>query len=209
MGWWHCRQEHGSRTACSSHGFYLFRIASNTKLYTCMLAEIFEQLGYIASLDDLVRLYAPDFKGPVNIWGDGAEVTFRRLMSHTAGLPDSLPGGGDWGNVTTASVWEGIAAVPMTVPLSTLPMYSNLGISTLGHILAEYVAPADERGDIGPLIERYILTPLGLTGNTGYAIPPSVAARLIPAYFGDGTRVPPVEDLGCVCVSPLLYVSAL
>lgn len=173
----------------------VFRVASNTKLFTSMLAEVFAELGYIRSLDDPVELYAPSFVGPVDNAGDGAKISFRHLMSHTAGLPDSLPGNSDWSNVTTDAVFSAIARLPTIAPIGVMPLYSNLGISVLGHILAEFVAPASVRGDIGPLIKTYILEPLSLDADTGYAITPDVAARLCPAYDSSGARVP-VEDLG-------------
>ena len=174
----------------------LFRIASNSKLYVAMLAEVFAEMGLIASLDDPVRRYAPSFAGPVNTFGDGAEITLRQLMSHTASLPDSLPGGVDWElNVTTADVFAAIAGLPMTVPLGSLPSYSNLGIALLGHVLAEFIAPPSERGDIAALLGKYILTPLGLAAETGYTLTPFAVANLVPAYDGNGDRVP-LETLG-------------
>ena len=173
----------------------VFRIASNTKVFTSLLAVLFVELGFIRSLDDPVSQYAPTFAAGGNTFGDGALITFKQLMSHTSGLPDSLPGNADWTNVTTAAVFTALARVPLMVPPGTLPFYSNLGISVLGHILAEFVAPADERGDIGPLLEKYIFAPLGLSGDTGYALTPAAVARLCPAYDGVGARVP-VEDIG-------------
>jgi CubicO group peptidase (beta-lactamase class C family) len=156
-----------------------------------MLAEVFAEMGLIASLDDPVRRYAPSFAGPVNTFGDGAEITLRQLMSHTASLPDSLPGGVDWElNVTTADVFAAIAGLPMTVPLGSLPSYSNLGIALLGHVLAEFIAPPSERGDIAALLGKYILTPLGLAAETGYTLTPFAVANLVPAYDGNGDRVP-------------------
>ena len=61
------------------------------------------------------------------MFADGASTTFAHLMSHTAGLPDSLTGFSDWGNVSTASVWAAIARMPAVAPLGTYPLYSNLG----------------------------------------------------------------------------------
>lgn len=173
----------------------LFRIASNTKLFVSQLAEIFESAGILNSLDEPVRLAVPEFVGPINIFGDGAEITWRNLMSHTAGLPDSLPGNSDWTNMTTPAVLDALTSLPLVVPVGTLPLYSNLGIALLGHLLAEAAAPAAERGALSPLLEQYILQPLGLAADTGYDISSEVARRLIPGYDGDGVRVP-VEDLG-------------
>jgi len=176
----------------------LFRVASNTKVFVALLAEVFAERGLIASLDDAVQDYAPAFAGPVNTFGDGARITFRMLMSHTASLPDSLLGYADWrvNTTTTADVFGAIAAMPLTVPLGTLPSYSNLGIALLGHVLAEFVAPPAERGDLAPLLDKYVLMPLGLTPNTGYALTPYAVANLIPAYDPDtGARVP-LETIG-------------
>ena len=175
----------------------LFRIASNSKVFVALLAEVFAELGLIASLDDAVQDYAPAFVGPVNTFGDGARITFRMLMSHTASLPDSLLGGADWsGNMTTDGVFAALAALPLTVPLGSIPSYSNLGIALLGHVLAEFVAPEEERGDIAALLDKYVLAPLGLTPNTGYNLTDYAVANLIPAYDpGTGARVP-LETLG-------------
>ena len=174
----------------------LFRIASNTKLFVALLAEVFAERGLIRSLDDPVALYAPAFAGPINTFGDGALISFRMLASHTASLPDSLPGGADWGaNLTTQQVFDAIAALPATVPFGTLPSYSNLGIALLGHVLAEFVAEPFERGDVAPLLEKYVLAPLGLTPNTGYDLTDFAQQNLIPAYDGAGARVP-LETLG-------------
>ena len=173
-----------------------FRIASNTKIFTCLLAEVFAELGFVGSLDDAVSKYAPAFAGPVNTFGDGAQISFRALMSHTASLPDSLIGGVDWRNeTTTQQVFDAIAALPLTVPVGTLPSYSNLGIALLGHVLSEFVAPAAERGDINALLVKYVLGPLGLSDDVGYDLTEGAIARLIPAYFSGGARVP-TESLG-------------
>lgn len=169
-----------------------FRIASNTKLYTGLLAEIFAELGYM-SLDDPVAKYCPAF-APLNPFDDGALITFRMLVSHTAGLPDSLPGAQE-GSMTTAQVFSALQSLPLMVPTGTLCLYSNLGISLLGHILADYVAPKAEQGDLDFLLRKYILDPLALSANTGYNINSSVAARLIPAYGADGSQLP-IEDIG-------------
>lgn len=109
----------------------IFRIASNTKIFMSLLATIFQERGYLASLDDPVAAYVPGF-APVNTFRDGSDITFRQLMSHTSGLPDSLAGLGDWGNMTTAQVLAALAVTPLQVPPGTLPEYSNLGISMLG-----------------------------------------------------------------------------
>ena len=165
----------------------LFRIASNTKLFVSLLAEVFAEMGLIKSLDDPVSIYVPSFTGPINTFNDGAELTFSMLMSHTASLPDSLPGGEDWSsNMTTQAIFDAIAMLPVTVPLGTLPSYSNLGIALLGHILAEYIALESERGDMDFLLNKYILNPLGLTPNTGYNLTQYCVSNLIPAYDGNG-----------------------
>lgn len=169
----------------------LFRIASNTKLFVCLLVEVFAEIGLIKSLDDPVSLYVPTFTGPINTFNDGAEVTFKMLMSHTASLPDSLVGGYDWtSNMTTQSIFDAISSLPVTVPLGTLPSYSNLGIALLGHILAEYVADESERGDVDFLLNKYILSPLGLTPNTGYNLTSYCISNLIPAYNENGDLLP-------------------
>lgn len=170
----------------------LFRIASNTKLYTALLAEIFTELGYM-SMDDPVMKYCPSFT-PLNPFDDGALITFRMLVSHTAGLPDSLLGMIE-DSSTTAGVFAALQTTPLLVPPGTLSLYSNLGISILGHVLTDYVAPRSERGDLDFLLRKYILEPLSLSENTGYNINSSVAARLCPAYDGNGNPVP-LQDLG-------------
>jgi CubicO group peptidase (beta-lactamase class C family) len=100
------------------------------------------------------------------------------LMSHTASLPDSLPGGIDWiSNITTSQIFEAISKLPVTVPLGTLSSYSNLGISLLGHILAEFIADVSEQGDLDALLNKYILLPLNLTPNTGVKSAETVSYR--------------------------------
>jgi CubicO group peptidase (beta-lactamase class C family) len=173
----------------------LFRIASNTKLFISLLAEVFTEIGYIESLNDPISKYVPSFRGPINTFNDGGEITFFMLMSHTASLPDSLPGGIDWiSNITTSQIFEAISKLPVTVPLGTLPSYSNLGISLLGHILAEFIADVSEQGDLDALLNKYILIPLNLTPNTGYNLTSYAIDNLIPAYDSNGNRVP-LENL--------------
>jgi len=173
----------------------LYRIASTTKVYVALLAEVFADLGYM-SMDDPVAKYCPSFH-PINTFDDG-QITFHQLASMTAGLPDSLLGYYDWrSNMTTADVFTALNEMPLMVPLSSLPLYSNLGIAVLGHILSEFVAPEGERGDLDALLRKYVLIPLGLdNGNTGYNITASVASRLCPAYdSGTGNRVPAAPEV--------------
>ena len=59
----------------------------------------------------------------------------------SSGLSDSLTGYSDWHNISTDDVFNVLRSMPLMAPTYAFPQYSNLGISLLGHILSEYVAP--------------------------------------------------------------------
>ena len=83
-------------------------------------------------------------------------------------------------------------AASTTLLLAAGPSTPPTGFGVLGHVLSEYVAPAGERGDLGALLDRYvlqpILAPLGLGADAGYALTPAARARLAPGYDDGASR---------------------
>ena len=68
----------------------LFRIGSITKLFTSLQTLILRHTSKLASLDDDIRTYYPDFHIQ-NPFSTNGVVTFRQLMSHMSGLPRDIP----------------------------------------------------------------------------------------------------------------------
>jgi CubicO group peptidase (beta-lactamase class C family) len=108
----------------------IFQIMSLSKPITCAGAMVLVDEGRISLLDP-VEKYLPEFKGqnperPINI---------RDLMTHTSGLPGSVPKGqGGWDH-TLAEVVNAGAKLKLQTQPGVMWSYSNIGIATVGRII--------------------------------------------------------------------------
>lgn len=142
-------------------GDTMYRIGSNSKIFTTLLAEIAQEQGMFYFTEEVAQ-YVPEFS-PINPFPTKRSITFAQLASHMAGLPRESPCEALFGNCSLSNdqMWNRIANVTLVNPPGVIPQYSNMGFATLGHVLEEIMD--DEWGS---LIQDFILDPLGMN-NTG------------------------------------------
>lgn len=178
----------------------IVEIGSTTKTFTgTLLAKLVTE--EIISLDDSVCPYIPEYQSALIY--NGKEVTFRHLATHTASLPkDDMK--------TIRQQMKQNASLKFN-PFSeydkedfrqfflqhrpkrefgTKWVYSNLGISLLGHILAKIVNSKYEEA-----IETHILKPFGMN-DTYFSVPEDKRNRYVNTYSKKKQSIPPIEING-------------
>ncbi|MCU1261484.1 MAG: Beta-lactamase [Bryobacterales bacterium] len=152
----------------------IFQIMSLSKPITCAGAMVLVDEGRISLLDP-VEKYLPEFKGqnperPINI---------RDLMTHTSGLPGSVPKGqGGWDH-TLAEVVSAGAKLKLQTQPSVMWSYSNIGIATVGRIIEVVSGENFEK-----FMTERILMPLNMK-DTCYRLPAGKESRLSAVYTDD------------------------
>eukprot|EP00039_Didymoeca_costata_P013981 m.219539 g.219539 ORF g.219539 m.219539 type:complete len:573 (+) comp15915_c0_seq6:117-1835(+) len=112
-------------------GESLFRIASNTKVFTDILLYKLEEMG-IVSLDDPLLKYMPKF----SLVGGDTNVTLRQLASHTAGIPRDSPYPCDiYSPCNESEILDLLSLERFIWQPSSRFHYSNLGFALLGRAL--------------------------------------------------------------------------
>ena len=115
----------------------LFRIGSITKLFTSLQTLILRDTSKLASLDDDIKTYYPDFYIQ-NPFSTNGVVTFRHLMNHMSGLPRDIPCMDIFekgGSLSDTEILYNLAEISLKYPPRTLPTYSNLGFGLLGMVI--------------------------------------------------------------------------
>ncbi len=149
----------------------LFDLASLTKLYTVTAAmSLFEQGAFL--LDDPVRTALPEFAGPRPICPDGEPhgpgggptadaglVTFRQLLSHSAGLPAWRP---LYREAGPAEALRAALATSFAYSPGERVIYSDLGPILLGMALERLAGQP-----LAGVVARRVTGPAGL-GHTRY-----------------------------------------
>lgn len=163
----------------------IFRIASVTKLFTCMaIMQLRDQEKL--QLDDPVEKYLSWFKIK-NRFPDAPTITIRQLMTHTSGLPReaAFPYWTDHKFPTLDQIMESLPHQETTYPSETRWKYSNLGMAILGQMV---VATSGE--DYGAYIQKHILKPLEMNNTSVYLT--NEQRKQIATGYGrrlpDGTR---------------------
>ncbi|WP_082536343.1 MULTISPECIES: serine hydrolase [unclassified Roseateles] len=152
----------------------VFDAASLTKpVVTATLVQLLRERGQL-DMEAPLQRYLPGCGGV-----DKAGITLRQLLTHSSGLPASLPGNGagDWAGPGDA---ERIACgLPLTAPPGTLFRYSDVNFILLGRIV--------ERVSGLPLARhaaQAVFAPLGMK-DSGY----------LPLQRMDAARIAPTERL--------------
>jgi CubicO group peptidase (beta-lactamase class C family) len=136
----------------------VFRIASTTKTFTALTAMSLAEDGAL-SLDAPITRYLPELRLlPPN---DPSRITLRRLLSHTAGVPDYLEIECGEGPTALGDWFAAHPTLTLWSPPGRLWSYSNLGYSLAG-LVTERAGGAAYRD----LVEDRILEPLGLATAT-------------------------------------------
>jgi len=156
----------------------VYRIGSISKTFTAWLMLLLVQDGTIR-LDDPISKYLPEIKQLKRKERDTAEITFRELASHTAGLErePGLP------NAATGPIdtWEmkvlnSIPTTDVDFPPGKKFSYSNIGYGILGLALSKAA-----HQPFMQMVEDRIFKPLGMTSSF-YTIPAGYADSVATGY---------------------------
>lgn len=156
----------------------VFDAASLTKpVVTATLVQLLRERGQL-DMEAPLQRYLPECGG-----ADKAHITLRQLLTHSSGLPASLPGNGA-GNWAGAADAQNIACgLPLTAVPGTQFRYSDVNFILLGRIVERASGlPLDD------LAEQALFQPLGM-GDSGYRpLRRMSAERIAPTErLADGT----------------------
>ena len=157
-------------------GDTLFRIASNTKIFTDLAAiRAVSEAGYnldtpVVQLESRFKVQDP-FPGGLN----GADITLHHLGTHMSGLYDTAPCARDTlgSACTTADVFNNLPKTQLALPVGFRPAYSNLGFSLLGSVCEPLMKMSYAR-----YVTEKILRPFGMNSSTFNVSDPNVVARM-------------------------------
>jgi CubicO group peptidase (beta-lactamase class C family) len=147
----------------------LFSLASITKLFTACAAMALVEDGLVA-LDEPLAVWLPEFAPD-----ERAQLTLRRLLTHTSGLPLDL-GPEEQERIGPTPSLEAIldqyARLRPVVPPGSQVRYSNMNYGLLARVVERAGGEP-----FGAFLRRRILDPLGLT-QTSLPPPPDIWDRL-------------------------------
>jgi CubicO group peptidase (beta-lactamase class C family) len=159
-------------------GATIFDLASITKVFVTTTVLTLVEQGLL-DLDEPVATWLPSFAS-----GERTQVTLRRLVTHTSGLPALLSLWTDWPD--RPSRVEAVLTAPLVRAPGTGFEYSDIGYMVTG-LLAERVT--GQR--LADLVRERVCGPLGLV-DTGYLPPADKLARIA------ATEYEPKVDRGLV-----------
>jgi CubicO group peptidase (beta-lactamase class C family) len=133
-----------------------YDIGSNTKQFTAAAIVKLEAMGRLRTTDRLSR-----FIGPVP--DDKRAITLRHLLTHTAGLPESL--GGDYDPLTREAMLAGALGSELRSPPGRAMHYSNVGYSVLAAVVEQVSGMGYEQ-----FLATHLFAPAGMR-QTGYVLP--------------------------------------
>ncbi|MFN8528850.1 MAG: serine hydrolase domain-containing protein [Anaerolineae bacterium] len=137
----------------------IFRIGSTSKPITTTAIMQMVASGQL-ELDTPIDEVMPDFQ--FSVPGAVKEVTLRKLLSHTAGLPTAAEhyGTRDVGGLREG-IYTDVASYPLVAPVGKIWSYSNPGIN-----LAGYIAERVSGKPFAQLIQELVFEPLEMKRST-------------------------------------------
>lgn len=156
----------------------IFLIGSISKQFTAAAILLLEEEGKL-KINDLVRLYLPDFKPE-------ASITIEHLLTHTSGVADVFSlsrykeTGGRGGSFS--DVVRDLSSMKLTHDPGTAYAYSNGGYAILAAVIERVSGKS-----FGDFLQDRIFRPLGMSGTTHDVALPAVANR-VPGYDPWGIR---------------------
>ncbi|MGK5551790.1 serine hydrolase domain-containing protein [Actinomadura kijaniata] len=154
----HCRgfglADHAARTPAGCDTVY--DVMSLTKQFTAAAILKLEMMGRLRVGDPIGR-----FVGPVP--GDKRAITLHHLLTHTAGLPETL--GGDYAVMSRDAMLRGAMKAKLRSAPGTEHFYSNLGYSVLAAVVEKASGLGYER-----FLAEHLFAPAGMR-STGYVLP--------------------------------------
>ena len=159
----------------------VYRIGSVTKIFAVLLLYKLYEEGKIASIDDPLSKYAPDFaiKNPFT----NENITLREIASQMSGLPREAPCLFTC-NTTSDEQLALLKNRTLILPPWVEPSYSNLGYGLLGRLLTENLL----NQTFESWTHENILKPLGMV-NTGFQITDKVQKNMAFPYLPKGKRM--------------------
>lgn len=170
----------------------LFQAASLSKSVSAMGVLSLAQDG-IVSLDTDVNNYLTSWQVPDNALQQTEKVTFRRILSHTAGTTvrgfrgyrytEAVP--------TLVQILEGAPPANSPPVVVDLEPGSEFRYSGGGYVIADLVV-RDATGTTFPqVIAERVLQPVGMSSSTyEQPLPDSLFDAAASGYYADGTPVP-------------------
>lgn len=177
----------------------LFRIASMTKPVTALAVMMLVEDGKIASVNDPVMKYLPEFTGQMLVKSKSPDVvtlvkptrpiTLKDLLTHTSGLPGGYPAG--LGNVygkrdrTLAETTLVISQRPLEFEPGSKWAYCNAGIDTLGRVVEVVSGQGYEQ-----FLQARLFGPLSMADTT--TAPTAAQRKRLAVTYGlkDGKLTP-------------------
>jgi len=169
----------------------LFQAASISKPVTAVAALTLVESGRLA-LDTDVNATLKSWKIPSAKIADGAPVTLRELLSHTAGLTIHGFAGyaADELRPTLAQILDGTppansSAVRIAFKPGTTWRYSGGGYCVVQQLLIDATGE-----DFPTFLRERVLTPAGMNASTfEQPLPPTIASRAAAGHRANGTRI--------------------
>ncbi|MCI0333138.1 MAG: serine hydrolase [Planctomycetes bacterium] len=192
-------------------GETVYEIGSASKAFTGVLLADLVNAGEV-KLDDLVQKYLPE---SVKIVVHEKPITLERLATHTSGLP-RLPNNlfpkdasNPYAVYTVKQLYEYLKGYKLAKSPGEYE-YSNLGMGTLGHVLAKQQRMSYER-----LVGERIAKPLKMK-DTRIKLTANQRRRLAPPYDDDleasaNWDVPTLAGAGAIrstCADMVKFVAA-
>ncbi len=166
---------------------HLFRTGSVAKIFTwTALMQLYEK-GLLDLDDDIARHLPSDVTYPVRFRGDVEPITFRHLMTHTAGFEDVLE---------DLFMFEPQAPLGEYIrrhrPARIFPAGKVMAYSNYGTALAGYIVERIAEMPFEAYVTRHIFEPLGMDNSTMEQPPHGeLADRLVTPYrWVDGRFLP-------------------
>ena len=155
----------------------IYRAGSISKLFTALSAMQLVEQGKL-DLDEPVTRFWPGFRIVVP-FDDAGPITLRQLMCHRSGLVRESPVGGYF-DPAEPSIAETVASLADCVLVhrpNTVTKYSNIGVTVVGHVVAEV------SGEPFPEYQRdHLLEPIGMT-SSAFVADETIGQRLATSYM--------------------------
>ena len=161
--------DHAAKTPATCDTVY--DVMSITKQFTAAAILKLEMTGKL-HVGDPIGTYlgsVPD---------DKKDITLHQLLTHTAGLPQSL--GDDYDPLTRAQMLDQAMKAPLQSGPGEEFHYSNLGYSLLAAIVEKVSGQSYER-----FLAQHLFRPAGMT-RTGYVLPDWKRAQIAVEYDRNG-----------------------
>jgi CubicO group peptidase (beta-lactamase class C family) len=149
----------------------VYDVMSMTKQFTAAAVLKLEMMGKLDVTDPIGN----HIRG---VPADKRDITVHRLLTHTAGLVDTL--GGDYERQTRRAMLAAALDSNLRSRPGTEYYYSNVGYSILAVIIEEVSGMGYEE-----FLARHLFAPAGMT-QTGYVLPEWKADRVAVEYDADG-----------------------